>query len=101
MIERGLQDIVALRGVASVLLVEEDGFVVYRTEPDGSDDTLTISKWLEMTRTVEAQAVITLVMERGYVVLKPVARRTLMVSCERNVNLGAVRKVLDELDWAA
>ena len=101
MIERGLQDIGALRGVASVLLVEEDGFVVYRTEPDDSDDTLTISKWLEMTRTVEAQAVITLVMERGYVVLKPVARRTLMVSCERNVNLGAVRKVLDELDWAA
>ena len=101
MIERGLQDIVALRGVASVLLVEEDGFVVYRTEPDDSDDTLTISKWLEVTRTVEAQATITLVMERGYVVLKPVARRTLMVSCERNVNLGAVRKVLDELDWAA
>ncbi len=101
MIERGLQDIVALRGVASVLLVEEDGFVVYRTEPDDSDDTLTISKWLEMTRTVEAQATITLVMERGYVVLKPVAHRTLMVSCERNVNLGAVRKVLDELDWAS
>ena len=101
MIERGLQDVVALRGVASVLLVEEDGFVVYRTDSENRDDPMHISKWLEMTRTVDAQAVITLVMERGYVVLKPVASRTLMVSCERNVNLGAVRKVLDQLDWAA
>tara|TARA_B100001248_G_C27239731_1_gene388806 strand:+ start:235 stop:540 length:306 start_codon:yes stop_codon:yes gene_type:complete len=100
MIERGLQDIVALRGVTSVLLVEEDGFVVHRTDSEDSNDMLQISTWLEMTRTVDQQAVITLVMERGYVVLKPVARRTLMVSCERNVNLGAVRKVLDELDWA-
>ena len=47
MIERGLQDIVALRGVASVLLVEEDGFVVYRTDSEDSDDALHISKWLE------------------------------------------------------
>lgn len=100
MIERGLQDVIALRGVTSVRLVEEDGFVAYRTDPGEEDAPLHISKWLDMTKTVDAEAIITLVMERGYVVLKPVARRTLMVSCERHVNLGAVRRVLEELDWA-
>ena len=96
MIERGLQNVTALQGVASVHLVEEDGST---TDPDDAHAPHTVSKWLERASSIQGDGIVTTVMERGYVVLKPIGRRVLMVSCERSVNLGALRKALEELNW--
>ena len=99
MIERGLQNVTVLQGVASVHLVEEDGFIAYTNVPDDAHAPHTVSKWLEVAGSLEGDGIVTTVMERGYVVLKPIGRRVLMVSCERSVNLGALRKALEELNW--
>ena len=99
MIERGLQNVTVLQGVASVHLVEEDGFIAYTNDPDDAHAPHTVSKWLEMASSIQGAGLVTTVMERGYVVLKPIGRRVLMVSCERSVNLGALRKALEELNW--
>ena len=48
MIERGLQNVTVLQGVASVHLVEEDGFIAYTNDPDDAHAPHTVSKWLEM-----------------------------------------------------
>ena len=57
------------------------------------------TEWLEVASSIQGDGIVTTVMERGYVVLKPIGRRVLMVSCERSVNLGALRKALEELNW--
>ena len=52
-------------------------------------------------QTAEEGAMITLVMEHGYLILHPVGTRTLIVKCTRMANLGTVRTAIREVDWPA
>ncbi|MFZ8906347.1 MAG: hypothetical protein ACO2Y2_03205 [Poseidonia sp.] len=99
MIERLLRPLTELSGVMSVHLVERDGFVVYSSGPPAGSDE--IERWQALVQSSTNDATTTLVMEHGYLILSPVAPRTLAVKCDRSTNLGLARSTINEVRWPA
>lgn len=99
MIERLLRPLTELSGVMSVHLVERDGYVVYSSGPPAGSDE--IERWQTLVQSSSSDATTTLVMERGYLILSPVAPRTLAVICDRSTNLGLARSTINKLQWPA
>ena len=102
MIEAALRALTSVEGVQTVHFLEKDGFVIYThgKEP-GEDTSMTMTRWQTLIQTAEEKAMITLVMEHGYVILHPVETRMLVVKCTRMANLGAVRTAIREVNWPA
>tara|TARA_B100000575_G_C22942277_1_gene545364 strand:+ start:234 stop:557 length:324 start_codon:yes stop_codon:yes gene_type:complete len=101
MIEAALGTLRDTEGVNALLLLEKDGFVVFQHgEIDANMQRTEALRWLALSGMVEDGAMTTVVMERGYVLLKPTGERLLIVVCQRTVNLGAVRKRLKEFQWS-
>ena len=101
MIEAVLRGLTDLDGVRAVLLVESDGFVVFsQPSPNGVDSAL-VESWNALANQAPDEALTTVVMESGYLILKPIEKRVLMTVCERSCNLGNVRRALHNLEWPA
>tara|TARA_B100000003_G_scaffold83464_1_gene74800 strand:- start:930 stop:1235 length:306 start_codon:yes stop_codon:yes gene_type:complete len=99
MIEAVLRGLTNLDGVRTVLLVEPDGFVVFaQPSPNGVDSAL-VESWNALAKQAPDEALTTVVMESGYLILKPIEDRVLMTVCERSCNLGNVRHALQNLEW--
>ncbi len=99
MIEALLRGLTGLDGVRTVLLVERDGFVVHaHPSPHGLEPGV-LESWNHLAKQSGNNALVTLVMESGYLILKPVQQRLLMTVCERTCNLGHVRQALETLAW--
>ena len=76
-----LRPLADLPGVVSVHLIDPDGFVVQTNgQPAGTDE---IERWQSLVQTADKEAMTTLVMEQGYLILAPVSLRTLAVKCQR------------------
>jgi predicted regulator of Ras-like GTPase activity (Roadblock/LC7/MglB family) len=99
MIEGVLRGLTDLEGVQVVLLVERDGFVVHAQPSRFEIDSAVIESWNALAQKVPNEALSTVVMESGYLILKPVEKRVLMTVCERSCNLGNVRQALQNLKW--
>lgn len=99
MIEALLRPLSDLSGFVSAHLIERDGFVVFSKGPSAGTDE--IERWQALIATSPADAMTTLVMENGYLILSPVALRILVVKCERRCNLGLVRRTMSGLQWPA
>jgi len=94
-----LRPLADLPGVVSVHLIDPDGFVVQTNgQPAGTDE---IERWQSLVQTADKEAMTTLVMEQGYLILAPVSLRTLAVKCHRTTNLGAIRRAIKNLEWPA
>ena len=101
MIEAALEALIDTGGVDALMLVEKDGFVVFQHgEIEANMQRTEALRWLALAEMVEDGAMTTVVMERGYVLLKPTEKRLLIVVCQRTVNLGTVRKRLKEFRWS-
>ena len=101
MIEAALEALMGTEGVDALLLVEKDGFVVFHHgEIDANMQRTEALRWLALAGMAEDGEMTTVVMERGYVLLKPTEKRLLIVLCQRPVNLGTVRKRLKEFQWS-
>ena len=99
MIEGVLRGLTDLEGVRVVLLVEQDGFVVHAQPTPLGIDSSVIESWNSLANKAPSDALSTVVMEGGYLVLKPIQQRVLMTVCERSCNLGNVRRALQNLEW--
>ena len=99
MIEGVLRGLTDLEGVRVVLLVEQDGFVVHAQPTPLGLDSSVIESWNSLAKKAPSDALSTVVMEGGYLVLKPIQQRVLMTVCERSCNLGNVRRALQNLEW--
>ena len=99
MIEGVLRGLTDLEGVRVVLLVEQDGFVVHAQPAPLGIDSSVIESWNSLAKKASSDALSTVVMEGGYLVLKPIQQRVLMTVCERSCNLGNVRRALQNLEW--
>ena len=101
MIEAALGALMDTEGVNALLLLEKDGFVVFQNgEIDANMQRTEALRWLALAGMVEDGAMTTVVMERSYVLLKPTEKRLLIVVCQRTVNLGTIRKRLEEFQWS-
>ena len=99
MIERVSKELASLDGVQRILLVEMDGFVVHAHPNQDGIEPSTVQAWLALIAPSTEQSLITLVMEGGYLMLKPTNQRVLVTVCGRAVNLGRVRSALENLEW--
>ena len=99
MIEGVLRGLTDIEGVRVVLLVEQDGFVVHAQPTPLGLDSSVIESWNSLAKKAPSDALSTVVMEGGYLVLKPIQQRVLMTVCERSCNLGNVRRALQNLEW--
>ncbi len=99
MIEAVLRGLTGLVGVRTVLLVERDGFVVYAHPASADIDSAVVESWNALAKQAPDHTLTTVVMESGYLILKPMKDRTLMTVCERSCNLGNVRQALQNLNW--
>ena len=97
-----MRALTSVDGVQTVHFLEKDGFVIYAhgKGPD-EDPSMTMTRWQTLIQTAEEKAMITLVMEHGYLILHPVGARMLVVNCTRMANLGAVRTAVREVNWPA
>ena len=97
-----MRALTSVEGVQTVHFLEKDGFVIYAhgKGPD-EDPSMTMTRWQTLIQTAEEKAMITLVMEHGYLILHPVGARMLVVNCTRMANLGAVRTAVREVNWPA
>ena len=77
MIERVLKELASLDGVQRILLVEMDGFVVHAHPNQDGIEPSTVQAWLALITPSTEQSLITLVMEGGYLMLKPTNQRVL------------------------
>ncbi len=101
MIESVLRGLTGLKGVRTVLFVESDGFVVFARPTPVDVDSALVDSWNALAKQIPDEALTTVVMESGYLILKPVEERVLMTVCERSCNLGNVRHALQNLEWPA
>ena len=102
MIEAALRALTSVEGVQTVHFHEKDGFVIYAHGKESVEElSMTTTRWQTLIQTAEEKAMITLVMEHGYVILHPVGTRMLVVKCTRIANLGAVRTAIREVKWPA
>ena len=99
MIEGILREVASLDGVQRILLVEMDGFVVYAHPHHEQDEPSAVQTWLALLSASPEQSLVTLVMEEGYVMLKATNQRMLVTVCERGINLGRIRRLLENLEW--
>ena len=99
MIEAVLRGLTDLDGVRTVLLVESDGFVVFAQPVPKDIDSVLVESWNALANQTPDGAMTTVVMESGYLILKPIDQRVLMTVCERSCNLGNVRHALQKLEW--
>ena len=102
MIEAALRTLTSAEEVKTVHFLEKDGFVIYAHGKELVEDTsMNVTRWQTLIETAEEKAMITLVMEHGYVILHPVGTRMLVVKCNRMANLGAIRTAIREVHWPA
>lgn len=92
--ERLLQPLTTMRRVRSVSLVERDGFLIYRSSADNSNDEGQRRKWPEMIAQSRGETV-TLVFEGGTVVACQTKAGCLVVHAASNVNLGMLFSQVD------
>lgn len=97
-----MRALTSVEGVQTVHFHEKDGFVIYAHGKESVEEpSMTMTRWQTLIQTAEEKAMITLVMEHGYVILHPVGTRMLVVKCTRIANLGAVRTAIREVKWPA
>ena len=102
MIGAALRALTSMKGVQTVHFIDRDGFVIYSHGGEANEDsTGNMTRWQTLIQTAEEKAMITLVAEKGYIILNPVERRFLVVKCTRLANLGAVRSTIQDIDWPA
>ena len=102
MIDAALRTLTSVKEVQAVHFLEKDGFVIYAHGKEPVEDpSMAMTRWQTLIQTAEEKAMITLVMEHGYVILHPVGTRMLVVKCTRMANLGAVRTAIREVNWPA
>lgn len=102
MIEAALRTLTSTEEVQTVHFLEKDGFVIYAHGEEPVEEAATnMTRWQTLIETAEEKAMITLVMEHGYVILHPVGTRMLVVKCNRMANLGAIRTAIREVHWPA
>jgi predicted regulator of Ras-like GTPase activity (Roadblock/LC7/MglB family) len=102
MIEATLRALTSEEEVQTVYFLEKDGFLIYAYGKEPTEDaSMNMTRWQTLMQTAEEGAMITLVMEHGYLILHPVGTRTLIVKCTRMANLGTVRTAIREVDWPA
>lgn len=89
MFERLLRPLTDLRGVRSVTLLEQDGFVIYRSVPDASNDELQRRRWPDLVAENGGQTV-SLVFERGTVVACQTEVGCMVIHSAPDINLGAL-----------
>mgnify|MGYP001208555980 FL=1 len=99
MLEAVLRGLTSLDGVRTVLFVEDDGFVVHAHPMPHGIEASVIETWKALAKQAAPDALTTLVMEEGYLMLKPVETRVLMTVCARACNLGKVRRALESIQW--
>ena len=95
-LERMLEGLRELRGVQRIRLFEKDGFVVYDS---GANDAAAthVQSWRDLVEIAGPDRTITLVQERGYAFLRTVALGTLLVTAQRETNLGAARLAIEHV----
>jgi len=102
MIEATLRALTSAEEVKTVHFLEKDGFLIYAYGNAPTEDaSMNMTRWRTLLQTAEEGAMITLVMEQGYLILHPVGTRMLIVKCTRMANLGTVRTAIREVDWPA
>ena len=89
MFERLLRPLASLRGVRSVALLERDGYVIYRSAADASNDDAQRRRWPAMVAQNGGETV-SLIFEHGKVVASQTKAGFLIVHTTPEVNLGAL-----------
>ena len=97
MIERLMRDIAQHSGVESLVVFEGDGFVIHATGTSPHPERSEMKTWGDLLNAQDGTTTVTLVLERGYVMLKRIPLGTVMVRCDRQTNLGSLRKRLEDL----
>ena len=102
MIEATLRALTSIEEVQTVHFLEKDGFLIYAYGKEPTEEaSMNMTRWQTLMQTAEEGAMITLVMEQGYLILHPVGTRMLIVKFSRFANLGTVRTTIREIDWPA
>ncbi|MCH1541057.1 MAG: hypothetical protein L7S56_06480 [Candidatus Poseidonia sp.] len=96
MLERLVSPVTQVEGVQSTTLFEPDGFVVFRSSEDQTNETPQMQRWVQALKEMDGEERITLVMEGGTIILQRGKRLHFLVHCSARANLGHIRQALDE-----
>ena len=88
--------LVETAGVKSVTLFENDGFVIYRSEDDPTNEDGQMSRWISALDISEKSDRLTFIMEHGTVILYRGNRLHLAVHCGPSTNLGEGRQTAEK-----
>jgi len=93
--QRLLGELVSLRGVTGVALLDKDGFVLF-SEPLHDDSVQTLGKAVALLDPKFSSGRVTLNGENGTIIVQELlAGKTLVLRCEVSSNLGSIRQKID------
>ena len=95
MLQRTMMPLVDTAGVKSVTLFENDGFVIYRSNDDTTNEDGQMSRWISALDASPKSNRLTFIMEHCSVILHRGERLHLAVHCGPSTNLGEVRQTAE------
>ena len=91
-----MRPLVTLVDVISLTVFEDDGFVIYQSDNDSDHAPHQLSRWIDLLSTVADTRILTLVLEKGHIMLRKEKGFNVVINLTRQANLGRARQTLED-----